>query len=128
MATVTAKLNFIKPLDLYTKEKPYWLFIGKPEHGPDVELTNVKTETIDGISLHDVRGHEANFCLDEHGFQFIENNQTFQAFDSEQRIIDEYLPQAEKVIKDYIPYAEKTYIYDWRVIKKIRILSTKRST
>ncbi|KAL9124331.1 MAG: hypothetical protein Q9217_006331 [Psora testacea] len=119
MTTVTAQLGFIKPLDLYTKEKPYWLFLGRPEHMPDVDLTNVKTDTIAGIPLHDVRGREDSYSLDKYGFRFIKTNQTFQAFDNEQRIIDEYLPQAEKLIKNNIPYAEKIHIYDWRVINKM---------
>ncbi|KAL6881403.1 hypothetical protein J3F83DRAFT_722158 [Trichoderma novae-zelandiae] len=118
MATTMATLGFIKPLELYDNEKPYWLFLAKPDHRPDVELTNVQLDVITGIPLHDVRGHEDSYSLEEHGFQFIKTNQTFQAFDSEQRIIDEYLPQVEKVIRENIPYAEKIHIYDWRIRKE----------
>jgi hypothetical protein len=117
MAPVTAQLGFIRPLDVYAKEKPYWLFIGRPEHMPNLDLTNVKTDAVTGIPLRDVRGHEAEYSLDKHGFQYIKHHQTFDAFDDEQRIIDEYLPQVERTIRDSIPYAEKIFVYDWRVRK-----------
>ncbi|EEP78484.1 predicted protein [Uncinocarpus reesii 1704] len=119
MGTITAQLNFLKPIDSYKTEKPYWLFIGKPETAPDVDLTNVVTETVTDIPVHDVRGHEEKYSLDEHGFQFIKHNQTFQAFEDEERIKTEFLPQVEKVIRENVPYVERVLVYDWRVRKEI---------
>ena len=115
MVAVSAQLGFLKPLDLYKTEKPYWLFIGKPEKAPDVDLTNVVIETISGIPVCDVRNHESSYTLDENGFQFITHNQTFDSFHNEQLIRNEFFPQVEKVIKNCMPYAERIHIYDWRV-------------
>ncbi|OAA53931.1 hypothetical protein SPI_09138 [Niveomyces insectorum RCEF 264] len=116
MTAVSAQLDFIKPLDIYTKEKPYQLFLAKPKSRQDVDLTNVEVDTVPNIPLHDVRGREDDFRIDEHGFQYIKHDQTFRAFDDPQRVNDEFLPQVVKVIKDHIPCAERVHVYDWRVI------------
>ena len=114
MMSTTAQLGFIKPLDLYKREKPYVLFLGRPEDMPDVDVTNVQSETIE-VPLNDIRGDESTYTLDEHGFQYIEHHHTFQAFDTEARIIEDYLPEVERLIRDKVPYATKVHVYDWRV-------------
>lgn len=118
----TAQMNFIKPLELYNREKPYWLFLGRPDHMPDVDLSNVQTDLVTEIPLQDVRSREATFSLEKQGFKFIEHGQDFEAFDNEQCIIDDFLPQVERVIKDNIVYAKKVHIYDWRVSVPCRTL------
>ncbi|KAK3988948.1 hypothetical protein QBC44DRAFT_397215 [Cladorrhinum sp. PSN332] len=117
MAT-TARCTFLRPLDLYKTAKPYWLFIGKPDHARDIETTNVETE-IREVNVSDVRGREDGFVLDEHGFQFIKHDIAFQAFDDQARIVSEYLPRVERVIKDCIPHVTRTLVYDWRLRKEI---------
>lgn len=115
MVSATAQLGFIQDLDLYAKEKPYWLFIGKPRDKLDVEPTNVKLDTVRDIPLHDVRGKESQYNLEQHGFKFIKNHHTFKQFHDQDQIVADYLPQVEELIKRHVPYAEKIHIYDWRV-------------
>lgn len=114
MADTFAQLGFMKPLDLYKKEKPYWLFIGKPETAPEVDVTNVVTEPV-SVPVCDVRNREADYTLETQGFQFIKHDHTFQSFEDEQLLKQVYLPQVEKTIRDVISDAEKVLIYDWRV-------------
>ena len=114
MVNTVSQLGFLKPLDLYKMENPYWLFIGKPKNAPDVDITNVETERV-SVPVCDVRNHEIDYSLEKQGFQFIIHKHTFQSFDDEQRLRQEYLPQVEKTIRDIIPEAERVHIYDWRV-------------
>jgi len=119
MVSATAQLGFIQDLDLYAKEKPYWLFIGKPRDKLDVEPTNVKLDTVRDIPLHDVRGKESQYNLEQHGFKFIKNHHTFKQFHDQDQIVADYLPQVEELIKRHVPYAEKIHIYDWRIRQEL---------
>lgn len=114
MANTIAELSFLKPLDKYGEEKPYWLFIGKPKNAPDVDTTNVVTEFVK-VPIHDVRGNESEYALDKQGFQFIVHGHKFQSFEDEDLIVQEYLPQVEETIRSTIPGVDKVVIYDWRV-------------
>ncbi|KAI1137150.1 hypothetical protein F5Y05DRAFT_79894 [Hypoxylon sp. FL0543] len=110
------QLRFLKPLEKYKREKPYWLFVGKPD-GADV--TNVSLEAVSGIPIHDVRGEERNYELDEHGFKFFSHNLDFEDFHDDQRIEREYLPQVEKMMLEKIPSANKVFVFNWRLRKEM---------
>lgn len=106
------QLRFLEPLDKYQHEKPYRLFVGKPD---EADITNVSLETISNIPVHDVRGEEEKYELDEHGFQFVTYDPEFTAFHDEQQIEFQYLPQVKQMILEKVPYAEKVFVFDWRV-------------
>ncbi|EPE03631.1 hypothetical protein F503_01889 [Ophiostoma piceae UAMH 11346] len=93
MATLTAQFDFIKPLDLYKREKPYRLFLGKPEGTPGYNPTNVQYDRESDIPIHDIRGKESEFTLEKNGFEYIQHDQTFTGFDDHERIVSEYLPE-----------------------------------
>jgi hypothetical protein len=113
--STTIQLQFLKRLDIYEHQKPYWLFVAKPENVPDAKLTNVEMESVPGIPVHDVRHSEEDYRIDTHGFQFVSHDQTFHDFDDESLVQEEYVPQVEKLIKSCIPNAEKVFVFDWRV-------------
>ncbi|OTA64111.1 hypothetical protein K449DRAFT_432627 [Hypoxylon sp. EC38] len=114
--TPLVQLRFLKPLEKYQNEKPYWLFVGKPD---GVDMTNVSLEAVSGIPIHDVRGEEQNYELDKHGFQFISHGLNFEAFHDDQQIESQYLPQVEEMILKNIPYAKKVFIFNWRLRKQL---------
>lgn len=114
-SSLAIELHFLKPLDLYQHEEPYWPFAGKPVAAKDADITNVELESISDIPLHDVRNHEQVYELEMHGFQFIKHDQTFTAFEDAHHVEEEYLPRVEKVILDNVSYATRVYIFDWRV-------------
>jgi len=120
MCHILAQFNFLKPLDLYNTEKPYWLFIGKPDSDPKVETTNVVTNMVTGIMVKDVRGYESEFTLDKQGFRFITHNQTFKSFDDEEKVKTEFLPEVERIIKDHVHSTSRVLVYDWRVSSEER--------
>ncbi|KAI0837551.1 hypothetical protein F5Y06DRAFT_270740 [Hypoxylon sp. FL0890] len=112
----SVQLRFLKPLEKYQNEKPYWLFVGKPD---GVDVTNVSLEAVSGIPVHDVRGEEQNYELDKHGFKFVSHGIDFEAFNDDQRIEGEYLPQVEEMILKNIPYATKVSVFNWRLRKEM---------
>ncbi|CAK7235401.1 hypothetical protein SCUCBS95973_009257 [Sporothrix curviconia] len=107
------ELEFIQPLDLYAKEKPYWLFLANARDQPNLRETNV-VETKVNVPVEDIRGRESQFRLETNGFQYVKHGQTFTDFDDASRIVAEFLPQVQQLIQDHIPYAERVYVYDWR--------------
>ncbi|CAG7555136.1 unnamed protein product [Fusarium equiseti] len=113
-----ADLCFIKELDRYRHEKPYLLFVGKPASAENEQNTNVELETVTDIPIHDVRGSQHKYNIDDHGFQFVSHQQTFSDFENEDLIDQQYLPQVQKVISENIPYAKKVFVFDWRVSAK----------
>ncbi|KAL8358302.1 hypothetical protein RB601_009626 [Gaeumannomyces tritici] len=118
-AEVSVSLEFIKRLELYEREKPYWLFVGKPDHLDDSKLTNVELEVVPGIPAHDVRNDGHSYTLDEHGFQFVTHQQSFSDFDDEEAIRTHYLPQVEEVIRQNVPYAKRVLLFDWRLRRQM---------
>ncbi|KAJ0336351.1 hypothetical protein COL922a_008051 [Colletotrichum nupharicola] len=97
MPDVCVDLEYIKPLELYKSQKPYWLFVGKPA-GVQDQITNVELELASKVPVHD----------------FLKHGQDFKSFDNEDLIQSQYLPQVEKVLYDAIPYATRVHIFDWR--------------
>jgi hypothetical protein len=115
---VQVNLEFLKPLDKYKTEKPYRLFVGLPDASDDFPVTNCETEEF-CVSLHDIRGRENNYNLDEHGFQCIRYTHAFSSWDDAESIDTQYLPQVEKSIRENIPDARRVVVYNWRVNKTI---------
>jgi hypothetical protein len=113
-------LGFLKDKPLYKREKPYVLFVGKPDSGGNETNTNVELDIIKDIPLRDLRGASHSYTLDKHGFQFITHQQAFCDFENENLIKQLYLGEVEEVIKIHIPYAKKVHIFDWRVCHSLR--------
>ncbi|KAF5228607.1 hypothetical protein FAUST_10975 [Fusarium austroamericanum] len=114
-----ADLCFIKDLQLYKREKPYLLFVGKPASAEHEKHTNVELETVSNVPVHDVRGRQHEYTIDEHGFQFVTHQQMFSDFDNENLISQHYLREVEKVISKNIPYANRVLVFDWRLRKQM---------
>lgn len=112
MSSTLVQLRFLQPRDTYQHEKPFWLFVSKPDQA---EMTNVVLESVTDIPLHDVRGNESSYNLDQNGFQFVTHEQQFTAFDSDEQIKTDFVPQVESLILKNIAYASKVHVFDWRV-------------
>lgn len=123
-ATATAEFEFIKPLGLYETEKPYRLYIAPPKAKPDLPDTNVVLKRVSDIPVHDVRGRESELSLDKQGFEFIKHDQVFTAFDDDDRVQKEFLPQVEETMRKHIPNAHRIFIYDSRVCFLVASIST----
>jgi hypothetical protein len=51
------------------------------------------------VRVHDVRGHEEEYKLDEHGFQFIKHETPETNWDDYQQICQVYNPQCEELFR-----------------------------
>jgi hypothetical protein len=112
-----ATLKFLADLPLYDEEKPYTLY-GFPD---DVQpKSNCEFAVRDNIPVKDVRGHEAEFKLDECGFEFHHKPSkldlqaaTFQSVGGREgvwRYLRETMDMAEETL-----HASKVLCFDWRV-------------
>lgn len=63
-------------------------------------------------TIHDVSGHELDYTLDSHGFQFYYHESTEKGFLDEEKIRQEYYPETEQLLKDaYVIYFPPTRAY-----------------
>lgn len=67
--------------------------------------------------VHDIRGSEASFTLDEHGFIYREYLSSLMPneFSNPEQITQVFLPQCEAMLKAEVGGADCVVIYDWRV-------------
>jgi hypothetical protein len=52
------------------------------------------------VVVTDISGHEAEYHLDNHGFQIYKHNSTEKAFVDDEKIKAEYYPETEQLLKD----------------------------
>jgi hypothetical protein len=74
MPDITASVEFIAAdHPRYDKEKPYWALLREGQSfGPGIPSNNMEFESHD-VVIRDMRGHEADFQLDDCGFQVVQN-------------------------------------------------------
>lgn len=65
--------------------------------------------------IHDIRGHEEDFNIDDHGFQFEKYD--FSALDTHdsEKVERIYKPEVEAFLKQYIEGADRVEFFDFRV-------------
>lgn len=63
-----AHLSYIQWHDKYYREKPYQVFVPLPEGVPEERASNIEFALGDEEIVRDIRGADAKFTLDEHGF------------------------------------------------------------
>ncbi|KAI8626761.1 putative 7 alpha-cephem-methoxylase [Xylariaceae sp. FL1651] len=104
------QLKYIQWRDEFHFEKPYEFVSETPDGLPrsNFSLGFGPVETI-----HDLRGRETEFDLDNHAFEIRSQRLTVSLFD--QRTIEkEYLPSIVSLLQELDPGAE-VYIFDWRL-------------
>jgi hypothetical protein len=114
-----ASLKYLADLPLYDEEKPYTLYGFPDEVTPK---TNCEFTIIEDVPVHDVRGHESDFKINEHGFEFRHKPsycdlrpEVFERPDRRERVW-QYLQETISIAKDTLG-ASKVLCFDWRVRK-----------
>jgi len=112
-----AKLKFLADIPLYDEEKPYTLY-GFPDD--IIPKSNCEFVVLDDIPVSDARGHEANFRLNECGFEVHHKPsscdlraQTFENVKGREQVwqyLKETIALAEETLE-----ASKVLCFDWRV-------------
>ena len=88
---VQTTLNFLKENEDGSPPSPN--YVDKPESYDKPIVTIPAT-------IHDVAGHELDYTLDSHGFQFYYHESTEKAFLDDEKIKQEYYPETEQLLKD----------------------------
>ena len=112
-----ATLKFLADLPLYEEERPYTLY----GFGDDVTpKTNCEYVILDNIAVVDAREREADFKLDDCGFEFhhkpsfcdlrAQNFETSVRKEFVWRYLKETIALAEETLE-----APKAFCFDWRV-------------
>ncbi|KAJ5290055.1 Prefoldin subunit 3 [Penicillium atrosanguineum] len=99
---VQTTLTFNKEMEDGSPHPPIW--IGKPE-------TNERPMITIPAIIHDVSGHELDYTLDSHGFQFHYHESKLKDFLDDEEIRAEYYPEMEQLLKD-ITGASRFFIFD----------------
>lgn len=108
---VNALLNFFSPPT--TDTAPYaW----DENHQKGVALpTNFGTESHE-VTIHDLRGREKYFNLNDHSFATLSGVQSeVKEFTDAESIKQEYYPEVKKLILDNVPGATRVFIFDHTV-------------
>lgn len=100
---VHASLLHIRWIDLYYKEKPFQIFLNIPADAEDRRATNLEWEPLPR-TIHDIRGNEESFSLDEHGFMFRRYPSAVSpsVFADRQAVEEKYLPEVEQLIRNEV--------------------------
>lgn len=107
LPSLTTTLWYLEKLPIYKKEKPFYVNfpvpaeLGVPQH-------NLLHGRVDGIQIHDIRGHETKFHIDEQGFQLARHNtsMTNDDFEDDSVVRARYYPEMAQLVKDTLGAVE----------------------
>ncbi|KAI1121041.1 hypothetical protein F5Y10DRAFT_282785 [Nemania abortiva] len=111
MASTQGQVRFLKRLDKWITEKPFFTF-SRPNRNEDPEhLTNLEFQT-ETVEIQDVRGLIANFRIDECGFQVVHHPPAVVEFATLDHIA-EYQKDVQTVLTKLFG-AEHVLVWDFR--------------
>jgi hypothetical protein len=116
------KLKYFKWDEKYRQEKPFQLYADIPIDLPDSIRGNVKFEDGEPETIHDVRGTEPDYNLDEHGFCFRKFETNFSNWEDENIVVAEYYPQIEHLLKQEVGGADLVHIFEFRVSNPLSLI------
>ncbi|EFY94723.1 hypothetical protein X797_010571 [Metarhizium robertsii] len=112
---VQTTLTFVKENEDGSPQAP--IYIGKPESYERPTVTIPAT-------IHDISGHEHEYTLDSHGFQFYYHNSQVKEFTDDDKIRADYYPETEQLLKD-VTGASRVFIYDHTIRRAAKDWTTK---
>ncbi|RDL30821.1 putative 7 alpha-cephem-methoxylase [Venustampulla echinocandica] len=112
MTDVLGQFNYFQWKPLFNEEKPYYLYTDPP---PGLPNANFSTKPGDAETVHDVRGRENEFNLDNHGFAFTRQKYPFSLKDIDPVTMKtQYLPSLEGLIREQLQQDCEIFWFDWR--------------
>ncbi|KAI1123778.1 hypothetical protein F5Y10DRAFT_251170 [Nemania abortiva] len=116
-----ARLIYLQWQDLYNKEKPFQVFANVPE-GSNERLTNLVFAPGPPTTIHDLRGKEETFTLDENGFKVVQDKMPV-SFDlnSRESIKNDVIPYLEDLIRRDVEGADFVRCIDWGFRKNVEM-------
>ncbi|KAL1950715.1 hypothetical protein VTO73DRAFT_5839 [Trametes versicolor] len=107
---IPTTLNYYAPVG---DEAPYQYVQEPPAGKPS---TNIGTDP-QPVLVHDARGHESEFSLDQNGFQYVQWPSVESEFNDEERIKEKYYPEVEEILKK-VAGAKRVFIFDHTIRSK----------
>ncbi|KAI1179090.1 putative 7 alpha-cephem-methoxylase [Nemania sp. FL0916] len=110
MTDAVGSFNYLQWQDKFKTEKPYYLYIDPPPGQPNA---NFVTSPGAPEIVHDVRGREHEFNLDDNGFAFARQEFPLCTV-TDETIQKQYLPAMEVLIREYLKQYCEIIWFDWR--------------
>lgn len=105
--SVTTKLSFYQPPA--DGSKPFNYVETPPEGQPQRNYSDIDIP----VTIHDIRGQESSFVLDQHAFQTLKVGPSSEKdFTSDASIKQNYYPEVEQLLLDNIPGANRILLFD----------------
>ncbi len=101
---VSTTLNYYAPIG---DEAPFQYVFDPPE---GTEKTNIGSDP-HPATVHDARGRESEFTLDNAGFQFIKHVSSEKEFLDDEKIADVYYKEVDDLLKKQLG-AKRVFIFD----------------
>ncbi|KAH7133737.1 putative 7 alpha-cephem-methoxylase [Dactylonectria macrodidyma] len=96
--------------DDFDEEKPYYLYIDPPKGLP---VTNFSVASGPEEEVHDLRGIETKFNLDDHGFMVMQQQFPLEII-NQHTVENLYLPSLEELIRTAVGQEAEICWFDWR--------------
>ncbi|KAI9710038.1 MAG: hypothetical protein M1828_002226 [Chrysothrix sp. TS-e1954] len=111
MHNKTVQLRYIQWEDKFRTVKPYELLVTAPEGVP---YQNFELELAPAEIMHDIRGEESKFTLEQNGFMISKHAMTLDNLERE-AVALQYFPQVEQLLRAEIEDVDEVFIFDWRL-------------
>ena len=121
MAETLGKFNYFQWKPMFREEKPYYLYTDPPPGYPNA---NFSTQPGEAETVHDVRGREKEFNLDDNAFAFARQEYPHSLKDlDEVTIKTQYLPSLEVMIRQLLQQDCEIFWFDWRVRSPFHLIN-----
>jgi hypothetical protein len=112
-----ATFKFLEWQDIYESERPYQILTAIPEEAPEQRRSNLKFQDGPPQEVVDIRDIEAQYSLDENGFQYITHHSALSPADFEDKAIvgKKYFEECEQILRKHLEDVTEVFFFDWRV-------------
>ncbi|KAK0638997.1 hypothetical protein B0T16DRAFT_497178 [Cercophora newfieldiana] len=108
----TVVINYAKWLPIYASEAPYQIL---SHLSGDYKKTNLEFGPAPvAETIHDIRGREAEFTADSHGFQVCRQETAVTDWTDKQTVETVYCSEMEQLLKRELDGVDEVVFYDWR--------------
>ncbi|KAH8764190.1 putative 7 alpha-cephem-methoxylase [Diaporthe sp. PMI_573] len=110
-AQVEGRFSYLEWEDKFKDEKPFYLFHDLP---PGTSPSNFRTKKGTSEVVHNLRGIEDQFNLDQNGFSVMRQDFCLDTID-DHSVNSHYLPSLEVLLRDLVGPESEIFFFDWRI-------------
>lgn len=112
MSNIQSQIRFLRRLEKYATEKPYFAFSGPGIDRDPEKVTNLEFE-YETVEIQDIRPRVADFKIEECGFQVVHHPASLLKFENLDDVAV-YRQEVQALLKDLFK-AEHVVTWDFRV-------------